>query len=41
MATIMTVKLKKSENQTNIGKHRVAANITQYHIIEHRFIDIF
>ncbi len=26
-------KLKKSDYQTNIDKYRVAANITEYHII--------
>ncbi len=26
-------KVKKTDNQTNIDKHRVAANITEYHII--------
>ncbi len=33
MATLMKVKLKKSDVQTNIDIHRVAANITEYHII--------
>ncbi len=33
MATFIKAKLNKSENQTNIDKYRVAANITEYHII--------
>ena len=31
MTTFIKAKLKKSENQTN--KYRLAANITEYHII--------
>ena len=27
------MKFKKSDDQTNIDKYRVAANITEYHII--------
>ncbi len=29
---IIKAKLKKSDNQTNIDKYRVAAKITEYHI---------
>ena len=32
MTTFIT-KFKKSDEQTNIDKYRVAANITEYHII--------
>ena len=32
MTTFIKVKLKKSDDQTNIDKYRVAANITEYHI---------
>ncbi len=30
---ILKAKLKKSNDQTNIDNYRVAANITEYHII--------
>ncbi len=33
MPTFIKTKFKKSNDQTNIGKYRVAANITEYHII--------
>ena len=33
MTTFIKVKLKKLDDQTNIDKYRVAANITEYHII--------
>ncbi len=33
MTTFIKEKLKNSNNQTNIVKYRVAANITKYHII--------
>ena len=33
MTTFIKTKLKKSDNQTNIGKYRVAADIAEYHII--------
>ena len=33
MTTLRKVKLKKSDDPTNIDKYRVAANITKYHII--------
>ena len=33
MTTFIKAKLKKSDDQTNIDKYRVAANITEYHII--------
>ena len=33
MTTFMKAKFKKSDDQTNIDKYRVAANITEYHII--------
>ena len=33
MITFIKAKLKKSDDQTNINKYRVAANITEYHII--------
>ena len=32
MTTFIKTKLKKSDDQTNIDKYRVAANITVYHI---------
>ncbi len=33
MKTYAQSKFKKSDDQTNIDKYRVAANITEYHII--------
>ena len=33
MTTFIKTKLKKSDDQTNIDKFRVAANILEYHII--------
>ncbi len=33
MKTVMKTKLKKSDDLTNVNKYRVAANITEYHII--------
>ena len=33
MTTFIKTKFKKSYDQTNIDKYRVAANITEYHII--------
>ena len=33
MTTFIKAKLKISVGQTNIDKYRVAANITEYHII--------
>ena len=33
MATFIKARLKKSNDQMNIVKYRVAANITEYHII--------
>ena len=33
MITFKKTKFKKSDNQTNIDKYRIAANITEYHII--------
>ena len=33
MTTFIKTKFKKSDDQTNIDKHRVAANITEYHIV--------
>ena len=33
MTILLKVKLKKSDDQTNIDKYRLAANITEYHII--------
>ena len=33
MTTFIQTKFKKSDDQTNIYKHKVAANITEYHII--------
>ena len=32
-ATFRKANLKKLDDQTNIDKYRVAANITEYHII--------
>ena len=32
MTTIIKAKLRKSDDQTNIDKYRVAAKITGYHI---------
>ncbi len=31
MTTFIKAKLKKSDDQTNIDKYRVAENITEYH----------
>ncbi len=33
MKTFIKTKFKKSDDQTNIYKYRVAANIKEYHII--------
>ena len=33
MTTFIKTKFKISDDQTNIGKYRLAANITEYHII--------
>ncbi len=33
MTTFIKTKFKKSDDQTNIDKYRVLANITEYHII--------
>ena len=33
MITFIKAKLRKSDDQTNIDKYRVAANITEYHLI--------
>ena len=33
MTTFIKAQLKKSDNQTNVDKYRVAVNITEYHII--------
>ena len=33
MTRFIKVKLKKSDDYTNIDKHKVATNITDYHII--------
>ena len=33
MATFIKVKLKKSDDQTNIEKYRVAASVKEYYII--------
>ena len=33
MTTFIKMKPKKSDDHTNINKYRVAANITEYHII--------
>ena len=33
MTTYLKTKFKKSDDQTNIDKYRVPANITVYHII--------
>ena len=33
MVTFIKTKLKKSDDQSNIDKYRVTANITEYHII--------
>ena len=35
MTTFIKTKLKKSDDQTNIDKYRVAANNTEYHISNH------
>ncbi len=32
MTTFIKTKFKKSDNQRNIDKYRVASNITEYHI---------
>ena len=36
MATLIKGKLKKSDDNTNIDKYRVAASITEYHIISNQ-----
>ncbi len=33
MKTFIKTKIKKSDDHTNIDQYRVAANITEYHII--------
>ncbi len=33
MTTFIKVKFEKSDDQTNIDKYKLAANITDYHII--------
>ncbi len=33
MTIFIKINLKKSDDQTNIEKYRVAANITEYHIL--------
>ena len=33
MTTFIKTKPKKSDDQTNIDKYRIATNITEYHII--------
>ncbi len=33
MTTFIKTMLKKSDDKTNIDKYKVAANITEYHII--------
>ncbi len=33
MTTLMTTKLKKSDDQTSIDKYKIAANITENYII--------
>ena len=33
MPIFVKAKLKKSDDQTNIDKYRVAPNVTEYHII--------
>ncbi len=33
MTTFVKTKFKKSDDHTNVHKYRVAANITEYHII--------
>ena len=33
MTTFIKTKLKKADDKANIDKYRVAANITEYHII--------
>ena len=37
MKTFIRAKLKKSDDQTNIDKYRVAANITKYYITSKSF----
>ncbi len=37
MSTFIKAKLKKSDDQTNIDNHRVAANITEYYILYKNF----
>ncbi len=34
MTSFIKAKLKKSDDQTNIDKYRIAANITEYYIIK-------
>ena len=40
MITFIKAKLKKTDDQTNIDKYRVAVNITEYQIIS-RLIDSY
>ena len=37
MTTFIKTRFKKSDDQTNIDEYRVAANITEYHIISKLF----
>ncbi len=40
MTTFNKTKFKKSDDQTNIDKYRLAANITEYHIISKLIFNI-
>ncbi len=40
MTTFIKMKFKISEDQTNIDKYRLAANITVYHIISKLILKI-
>ncbi len=41
MTTFIIAKLKKSDDQTNIDKYKVAENITEYHIISILIFQIY
>ncbi len=38
MTILLKMKSKKSDDQTNIDKYRLAAKITEYHIISKLFL---
>ena len=40
MTTLIKAKLKKSDNETNTDKYRVAANITEYYILSKVILEV-